>query len=254
MTKKIMTLDVETNKAKEVFDIGILVADTHGNELFHRQYITKRNFAKPLYFEHHRALYNKRIADDDEPTYLVTEKIAIIQLGRIIKHFNIKEVHAYNADFDTRKIAELAEVEKMDNPIENLQIECLWTWACQTLFQQKRFTKFCIENDLLTAKGNYRTNAETAYAYINNKPEFEEEHTGLEDCKIEYQIYLACKKQKKFRLKGIIGNPWILVLTDEQLKKLPKQFRTMKININTEIERAKKLVRQLEKPLKIEVI
>lgn len=251
MKKHIAILDVETNRKRKTFDIGLLIADTHGNEIFSRGYIIKEYFKDTLYYEKHRKLYEKRLLDDNYPSFLVTAEKALKQVQRIFEHYKIKEVYAYNAGFDARKIQELAKDHNTKNPLDDKKIECLWTWACQTIFQQKRFADFCIDNNLLTEKGNYKTSAEVAYAYINNKPKFEEEHTGLEDCKIEYEIYLHCKKQNKFRLRGIIHNPWILVLTPEQIEKLPKQFQTMRVKFDDQVEKAKVLAERLQKPLQV---
>ena len=84
-------------------------------------------------------------------------------------------------------------------------------------------------------------------------PEFVEEHTALEDCKIEYDIFLKCKKQRKKRAKGIASNVWLLVQDESQISKLPPQFRVMKINLNSEIENALEIAHRFNKNVKIEV-
>ena len=39
-----------------------------------------------------------------------------------------------------------------------------------------------IENNWLTGANNFKTSAEIGYRYITGKFDFEESHTGLEDC------------------------------------------------------------------------
>ena len=55
----------------------------------------------------------------------------------------------------------------------------------------KDYVKFCNKNGFITAKGNVMTKAEVVYRYLTNDIEFSEEHTGLNDCRIEYEILLA---------------------------------------------------------------
>jgi hypothetical protein len=102
-------------------------------------------------------------------------------------------------------------------------------------------------------KGNWKTSAETAYAYLIGEAQFVEEHTGLEDCKIELEIYKACKKQKKLRAHGICTNPWLLVQPQENIDRLPAQFRSMKINLVANVEQATKLLQNLGKDLDVEI-
>lgn len=253
MNKYVAILDTETNIKQEGFDIGLLIGDTKGNVVFQRGWIVKEEFSIPLYFERNRQIYWNRIKSHHD-VYYASVKIVFAQIQKVLKHYQISEIYAYNAGFDARIMKNLAEKYKLQNPLQNLEIECLWSWSCQTFFQQKSFHNFAFENNFISKAGNFNTSAEVAFSYITNVPNFEEEHTALEDCKIEYQIYLYCLRQKKFRLRGIVGNPWILVQTQKQIDKLPKQYRTMQVNLQTKIERAEQLLERLDKHLEIEVV
>lgn len=254
MTKYVAILDTETNIAQKGFDIGILIGDTAGNVVLERSWILKEEFSTKLYFEKHRKLYTNRIVDASYPSFYTSVELAFSQIGKILQHYGITEVYAYNAGFDARIMQELAEKYNVINPLANQEIECLWSWACQTFFQQKSFHAFALDNGFVSKAGNFNTSAEVAYSYMKNQPHFEEEHTSLEDCKIEYEIFLYCLRQKKYRLRGIVGNPWILVQTEKQIQKLPKQYRTMQVNLQVKIERAEKLLANLHKDLEIEVM
>jgi hypothetical protein len=71
--------------------------------------------------------------------------------------------------------------------------------ALQTLAIRKKFVKFCADSGRYNKKGTCKTNAETMFAYLMNDPTYCEEHTALEDSKIELEIFNACiKSHKKF--------------------------------------------------------
>ena len=88
---------------------------------------------------------------------------------------------------------------------------CIWSLACEVLFTQKTFPKVAVREGWISEKGNYKTSAEIAYRYITGEHEFEEEHTGLEDVKIECQILAKCYAQRKKHDSGILGSPWQIV-------------------------------------------
>lgn len=253
--KNIMILDVETNHEQKVFDLSFLIGDLYGNILLTRQYVIVEVYPEQLFWEEKRPDYEKVLADKSHPARMATVADAFESMGKIIDIFNIKTVYAYNASFDTRTLNNLAKEFKVDNPLNNLEIDCLWFWSVQTLFQQKSFYKWADKNFeyTMTEKGNYKTSAEMAYAYITKEPHFEEVHRGIEDCFIEYQIFLHCRKQKKLRAKGICSNAWILAQKNEQIEKLPKRFQTMKLNLESQISQVSKVVKKLNKNLTLEI-
>lgn len=54
-----------------------------------------------------------------------------------------------------------------------------------------------LANNWVSPAGNFQTSAEVAYRYLNCNPDFAEEHKGLEDVLIEYEILLRCFRQHK---------------------------------------------------------
>ena len=254
--KKIAILDTETTFfGQEVFDIGLLIGDKKGNIDFKQGWLVQENIDKKWFYEEKRELYMSRLTNPSYPLTLLKAKHIFQEMEQILDYFEISEIYAYNAIFDTRVIRNLSESLNLENPLSGKEHECLWFWAAQTIFQQKEFAKFCkrYPEIAMTEKGNYKTSAEIAYAYIYQQPQFVEEHTAVEDCMIEYEIFLACQKQKKMRCRGIAGNPWILVQTEEQIQKLPPQFRSMKINLEIQIEQATKFIQRKNLPLKIQI-
>jgi hypothetical protein len=246
--KLIAILDTETNRYdQEVFDIGIVIADLHGNIVDKRQWLLDEVFKTKLFYEEKRSLYIRYLKEQDYTNY-VSSREGLKRLDNMLKYYNITEIYAYNMAFDSRVIKNLANELDIENPLEGYDLECLWLWSCQTIFQQKRFPTWCDTHYeyAMTEKGNFKTSAEIAYAYITNQPDFVEEHTALEDCYIEYQIFLHCRKQKKFRIKGMASQVWLLPQTEEQIEKLPTNFRTMKLNLESEIKRAEQRYKKLK--------
>ena len=64
--------------------------------------------------------------------------------------------------------------------------------ARKLLKENDDFGSFCYENDYLTKNGCRRYTAEIIYRWLSGKNEFIESHTGLEDVKIEKEIFKYC--------------------------------------------------------------
>lgn len=114
-----------------------------------------------------------------------------------IKKWNVKEVGAYNMAFDRRAMN--TEIRYLSSSFlrfllpYGIKCFCIWNMACSTICQTPEYIQFIIENNLLTAKGNIPTSAEMVYRFLQNDIEFQESHTGLEDVRIEKEIYIAVK-------------------------------------------------------------
>jgi hypothetical protein len=113
-----------------------------------------------------------------------------------MEQYNITEVYAYNANFDLTTLNNTVRYVTKSKvryffPY-GTKVCCIWHMACQTICKQKTFQKQNIRN----ANGNLITNAERVYSYIKGT-DFQEEHTGLEDTRIEAQIYAKCVAQHK---------------------------------------------------------
>jgi len=252
--KYIAIIDTETIvKGQKVFDIGVIIADTDGNIILEKQWLIKETFFLRLFYEEKRQLYFDRLENASYPTVLVTIAQAMQELENVLDFFRVKECYAYNAAFDSRVIENICKEYDVVNPLNYRTWECLWFWSAQTFMQNKDYGKFCELHGHKSPKGNWKTSAETAFAYLIGEAQFVEEHTGLEDCKIELEIYKACKKQKKLRAHGICTNPWLLVQPQENIDRLPAQFRSMKINLVANVEQATKLLQNLGKDLDVEI-
>ena len=97
---------------------------------------------------------------------------------------------AYNTNYDfTRTNARML--------IENRQFIDIYLMASETLGQRKKYADFCRENNFRTGSNNAKMSAEVVYAYLIGNPDYEEEHTALEDAKIEVEIFKACMRSHK---------------------------------------------------------
>ena len=219
--KYVMVLDVETTNNQIgvknapndglVYDIGFTIADKKGNVYAKRSFAIKEIFdwtdlMNTAYYKNKLSIYYERIAKGQ------MEKISIWdarkRIHKAIEYFNVKEVYAYNANFD---------YTTLNNTVRYIsgsgcrwffpygtQICDIWHIACQVLGVQKTFQWENIRND----NGNLLTNAERMFAYMSSNEEFEEEHTGLADALIETQILARCLKSHKSINKKINRACW----------------------------------------------
>ena len=72
------------------------------------------------------------------------------------------------------------------------------------LKKDENYGAFCYDNDYLTKNGCRRYTAEIIYRWLSGKEEFTESHTGLEDVKIEREIFNFCIE----KMPEINGKLW----------------------------------------------
>ena len=217
--KYIMILDVETtnndmtSKFNDglVYDIGFTVADKNGKVYAKRSFVIAEIFdwtelMSTAYYKNKLPIYYDRLAKG------LMKKVSIWEarkrVNKAIKIFNIKEVYAYNANFDNTTLNNTIRYITSSSvrwflPY-GINVCCIWHIACQVLGIQKTFQYENIRNE----KGNLLTSAERMFAYIDQNEEFEEEHTGLADALIETQILARCFKSHKKIDKNINRACW----------------------------------------------
>lgn len=192
-------LDTETfggsTHPKGIYHVAGFIHDRMGNIIAtfnyliaeHFDEINKDSYAKKNF---HRYL---EMVDNGEITVVDTEETAIKAINDICNWYNVKYMMAYNSVFDFEKT-------KCKELIENREFIDVYLMALQTITHLKKYSKFCHENNFRTSsKKSCSTSAETVYAFLTNNVDYKEEHTALEDSKIELQIFLAClKTHRKF--------------------------------------------------------
>lgn len=209
--KKYLILDVETvgNLEKRetplVYDLGYQIVDKRGNVYARRSFVIYEIFCEE------KALMQSAYYSAKIPQYWEQIKSGESQLVRFfnarrqllddMRQYNVNTVLAYNATFDR---------DALNNTIRWLtkskmrwffnfgtEINCIWHLACQVLLNRPSYFAMAKSNQWESASGNCSTNAETTYRYLTNKPDFEEEHKGLDDVGIETAIWLHCLRQHK---------------------------------------------------------
>lgn len=214
--KLFMVLDVEGMSTCRPYNIGYLIGDKYGNV------VLKRSFAVlPCIWENlqnclqAKEMTHKNVqeilGDIENSTkrkyiYNSIEEVKKVILQDITK-FKIKDVWAYNCAFDKSSIKRL--FGKDWNLIDNLvTFYDIIPAIVHTKLLRKKYIKWCNDRGFITQKGNVMTKAEVVYRYLTNDLSFEEEHTGLDDCKIEYQILLAAFRTRKKIDKNIKTPAW----------------------------------------------
>lgn len=217
--KYVMVLDVETANSTDdkkhndglVYDIGFTIIDKKGNIYAERSFCIKEIFdwielMNSAYYANKRPIYYNKMKNKE------MEKVTIWQarerIRKALEYFGITEVYAYNAYFDYTTLNNTVRYISGSGcrwflPY-GVEVCDIWHIACQILGTQKLFQSENVRND----KGNLITSAERIFAYMEQNPDFEESHTGLEDARIESQILARCLRTHKHIDKGINRACW----------------------------------------------
>ena len=214
--KNIAMIDTETigsiykPSASVPFDISIAWCDNKGKILekkcylvrkfINNKYIMNGSFSASKY-----DYYLEKISNDKE--YFVGSVRAIGKdIAKLNKKHNIKVLTAYNERFDRNKVEQLFNEFNIESPITNLQWFDLMDLG-KEIATTPDYKEFCLNNKDITKRdnelkfftkmGRERATAESIYCYMINNPHFSENHTGLEDLKIENAIFNYAKKHCK---------------------------------------------------------
>ena len=223
--KYIAVFDTETAGtlgAPLVYDLVVTICDKQGRIYEQGKWVISEVFDNKklmdnAYFGKKRPWYVEQITKGLMPK--VPFKVARAQFNRLMEKWNVQMVAAYNLSFDMRALtATTRYLHKQFLPNEskkflarNLEIQDIWGFACETIYQQKMFHRMIDQRGYFTPKENPLTNAEIGYRYITNQHDFEERHTALNDTEVEVAILAKCFASHKKYTKGIVGNPWRIV-------------------------------------------
>ncbi len=192
--------DVTKPKTLRVYDFAFIVVDDKFNtvhsyralvsETWHGQFgpMTSAYYARKL------PQYYEQLAHGE----LTIKPMLQIwhEFNAIVKTYNVKQVWAYNASFDKHALNETISAcsngfRKHFTPY-GVKWHCIQHVAAQTIMNTKRYFKFITLHNCFTGKGNPKSSAEVAFAYLTKNPSYYECHTALEDSIIEAQILKAC--------------------------------------------------------------
>ena len=212
-----LVLDVETIGANEkyIYDIGYAIVDREGNIYEERSYIIREIFFNTSLMD--KAYYREKIPEyfDDIATgyrKVITFAEMRTELLAFLIQYNVKVISAYNLPFDMGALKATTQFLNQGKKFltkehKNVELLCLWSFACEVLYTPK-FQKVAREKGWVTQKGNIQTSAEIGYRFLTGQDDFQEEHKGLDDVKIEIEIMKACYRKKKKHKSGIIPHCW----------------------------------------------
>lgn len=197
--KKVIVLDTETLGVcdNRVYDLGYVIGNlADGSIIKARDYINSEVYdneklMKTAYYANKKPIYEERLADG----YCKKTKWRYIigMLSRDIKKYGVDGIYAYNSRFDTRAIAVTCDKYGVkSNPTAD-GIADIWKGMTDPhITETEAYKEFCKVNGFMTKhrKPKCQAKAETVFRYLTGQTDYVEEHTALEDSKIEWAILL----------------------------------------------------------------
>lgn len=196
--KPFMVLDVEGMSTCRPYNIGYIIGDKFGNIFLERSFailpciwenLQNCLQAKEMTHKNIQEILSD-IENDTKRKYVYNsiEEVKKLILNDCIK-YHVGEIWAYNCAFDRGSLKRLfgEDWTMLDNLVNFYDIIPA---IVRTTLLNKNYVKWCNKNGFITQKGNVMTKAEIVYKYLTGQIDFEEEHTGLNDCRIEYFILL----------------------------------------------------------------
>lgn len=205
-----LMLDTETANSLEdpfVYDIGLAIVDKKGTIYHSESLIIEEIFfgyswlMESAYYAEKIPLYYEKLRNKE--SRLVSYKVAKFIIKDLCEAWDVKAIVSHNGRFDYRSTA--VTQRRLTNSKYRyflpygIPLWCTMRMAEDTICKMKGYINWCNElpEKRLTKNGRVRKTAELLYQFITDDEAFVEDHTGLEDCKIEAKIMAYCIKQKK---------------------------------------------------------
>ena len=198
------------------YDVSARFVDTQGNIYDERAYVIRDVFVdehelmKSAYYADKMPSYSEDIrAGKREMIDFMDMRAELLDL---MKHYDCHTVAAYNCGFDRNALnTTLRFLTKSKYrwffPYDTKFVD-IWNMACSTICQTSEYKSFAELNRLYSNHGkNYRATAETVFAFLSNNPNFNEEHKGMEDVRIENVIMNECLAMRG-EMMGINKGCW----------------------------------------------
>lgn len=206
-SKNILVLDTETTGdfgQPLIYDFGYRIVDREGTILFERNAIVREVFENKFLMD--KAYYSEKV--NNYKQMIDNQEIEVAPFRELIKEFvnmarkhNVEIISAYNLAFDVKALngtmrmcySQGHDEKILEKLIEqkNKKLLCIWNLACETILDTDEYRAYADVHGFVSEKGNYKTNAEVAYRYIKDLPDFVEKHTALADVEIEVEILLT---------------------------------------------------------------
>lgn len=202
-----LMIDTETAGGLDnplVYDLGMQVIDRHGNVYAEYNLVISDVFygmpekMNSAYYAWKLPRYYEEIENGTRK--VVSWDYAKSLVAYLCNYYDIKAIVAHNARFDYNACNNTSSTLKNKRAFffpYGIPIWCTFGMARQTVGKQKTYIEWCKKNGYVTKTGQVKLTAEVLYRYISRNSEFGEAHTGLEDVKIERQIFTWILRQHK---------------------------------------------------------
>lgn len=193
----IIILDTETISLEKsfIYDLGYIVFDLDsGKTIKEKDYIISQIWnnkplmatayyasKKPIYEERLKSGYSKKVGWGNACKFLLND----------IKKYNVEKVYAHNSSFDYRAFKLTSNLFNNKNVLDLVEV-CDIRKCIKGITKSADYISFCKSNNFMThhKKPRPRETAEILFKYLTVNVGYEEEHTALEDSKIELQILI----------------------------------------------------------------
>ena len=196
-----------------VYDIGCAIVDKRGNIYDEQSFVIIETFIgmkdvmQSAYYAKKIPMYWEDITlGQRQLVTLHTARTAILEMA---KKYNAEIVVAHNAGFDLRALNNTQRYISKSKYRYFFPYGFEW-WdtlkmANDIYGKQPSYRKYCERNGYMTRHKvpRPRMTAEILHRYLTGNEDFEESHTGLEDVKIESQIFAQCMRQNKKMRKAL---------------------------------------------------
>ena len=198
----ILMIDTETTNDLEcpiVYDVGYQIFTLADGVLCEKSFVNADVFCDAelmasAYFADKINSYWEEIRDGQR---ILRKWFNIKQeLAEDCQRFGVQFACAHNSAFDNRALNITQRYITTSKYRYFLPYGIVWLdtlkMARKLLKNNDNYGEFCYENGYLTSRGCRRYTAEIIYRWLSGEAEFVEAHTGLEDVKIERQIFEYC--------------------------------------------------------------
>ena len=204
--ENIIMIDTETTNDIDcpiVYDVGYQIFSLDGGVVCEHSFVNADVFKDPALME--SAYFKEKIPQywDD----IVNGRRTLARWNTIKQQirndcvrYDVKIACAHNAMFDNRALNTTQRYITTSKYRYFLPYGVEW-WdtlkmSRAILKNDESFGEFCYNNDYLTARGCRRYTAEIIYRFLTGCNDFVESHTGLEDVKIEREIFKFCLERE----------------------------------------------------------
>lgn len=218
----IIVFDTETAGiiTQSLLNVGYMIVDLNLTTFEYRT-LVKRDYIMRDIFGCHKWMRNDKFVGDDKyatmqsnldhkGAVLRTEKQVFEQMRKDIAKYGIQYGYAYNCQFDTDKFAKTAIEYGLINPLEGVKVYDLWGYAYWNICVTDEYREFCNAHNLRTASGKFiPSSVEGVTKYLNQDPDFIEEHTALSDVYWELRILCECGKRGQNIFEWVNRGSWL---------------------------------------------